>query len=156
MAKNPLELIDNMVKEDQEQTNKYNLVPTKDIRPVRMGSMSQEVGSSYNNLSDLYGIDLNDLVHGDKGFMKTKYPQGFPDFQGDVIYSDKYWKEFEDWANKEKGIDWNDRRWERYKLDPDYFENSFDREKIDSVRKYAQGLEPDHEILKREPNYMDW
>ena len=39
--------------------------------------------------------------------MKTKYPEGFPDFRGDVIYSEKYWKELVAFAET-KGIDLND------------------------------------------------
>ena len=36
--------------------------------------------------------------------MVTKYPEGFPDFDGDVIYSEKYWNELVDFADS-KGID---------------------------------------------------
>ena len=36
--------------------------------------------------------------------MKSCYPEGFPDFNGDVIYSQKYWDEFENWLEEERGI----------------------------------------------------
>ena len=152
----PLDLAKAITGKQQPKPNKYNLVPTQDIRPSRMGSMSQEAESIYNNLSDFYGVDLNDLVYGDKGFMKTKYPQGFPDFAGDVAYSDKYWNEFEDWLNKDKGINMSDRRWERYKLDPDYFEYHTSPDVVKSTREYGAKLEPQHEIHKRPLNDLVW
>ena len=37
--------------------------------------------------------------------MKSMYPNGFPDFKGDVIYSEKYWNEFVQWAKDIKGIE---------------------------------------------------
>ena len=37
--------------------------------------------------------------------MKSCYPNGFPDFAGDVIYSEKYWNEFEKWLKDTKGIE---------------------------------------------------
>lgn len=67
-------------------------------------SQSQEIGDTYRRLSKLYGVDMEELVYGEDGFMKTRYPQGFPDFAGDVIYSEKYWNEFEDWLKNAKGI----------------------------------------------------
>ena len=71
-------------------------------------SQSQEIAATYRKLSDLYGVDMDELVYGEGGFMKTKYPQGFPDFAGDVIFSEKYWDEFEKWC-KEKGITLDDK-----------------------------------------------
>lgn len=68
-------------------------------------SQSQEISNSYKSLSDKYGIDLEKLVYGPDGFMATKYPNDFPDFKGDVIYSEKYWNEFEQWLKDEKGIE---------------------------------------------------
>ena len=53
-------------------------------------SQSQEIAQSYKNLSKLHGVDLEDLVYGEGGFMKSRYPNGFPDFAGDIIYSEKY------------------------------------------------------------------
>lgn len=152
----PLDLAKAITDKQQPKPNKYNLVPTEQIRPSRMGSVSQEVGSTYDHLSDLYGIDLNDLVYGDKGFMKTKYPQGFNDFAGDLVYSTKHWDEFEDWLNKDKGINMSDRRWERYKLDPDYFEYHTAPDVVKSTREYGAKLEPQHEIHKRPLNDMVW
>ncbi len=69
-------------------------------------SQSQEIGREYARLSKEYGIDFEDLVYGEEGFMKTKYPNNFPDFAGDVIYSEKYWNELVKFA-KEKGIELN-------------------------------------------------
>ena len=67
-------------------------------------SQAQEIGQEYDRLSKKYGIDFEELVYGEAGFMKTKYPNNFPDFAGDVIYSEKYWNELVEFA-KEKGID---------------------------------------------------
>lgn len=67
-------------------------------------SQSQEISREYRRLSKEYGIDFEDLVYGEKGFMKTKYPEGFPDFDGDVIYSERYWNELVEFA-KEQNID---------------------------------------------------
>lgn len=68
-------------------------------------SQSQEIGDYYAKLSKLYGIDLEDLVYGPDGFMKNCYPDGFPDFAGDVIYSEEHWNEFEGWLRNMKGIE---------------------------------------------------
>lgn len=68
-------------------------------------SQSQEIGSYYDKLSEINGFDLNELVYGEDGFMANCYPEGFPDFAGDVIYSEKYWNEFMDWAKNKKGIE---------------------------------------------------
>ena len=67
-------------------------------------SQAQEISNEYRRLSKEYGIDFEDLVYGEEGFMRTKYPDNFPDFAGDVIYSEKYWNELVEFA-KEKGID---------------------------------------------------
>lgn len=123
MAKTPLEL-------SKDVSNPFNLSDDnirKDIRPSRSGSLSQEVGSSYENISDRYGLDFDSLVYGDQGFMKTKYPQGFPDFKGDVIYSEKYWNELDNWFKENTGMSLADRenyvkakRKELYGADDDY------------------------------------
>lgn len=63
-------------------------------------SQSQEISNEYRRLSKEYGVDFEELVYGEKGFMKTKYPEGFPDFDGDVIYSEKYWAELEEWIKE--------------------------------------------------------
>ena len=149
--------INEMLKEATPQKeNKYNLKPTSEIRPFRSGSMSQEISSAYENLSDTYGVDMNDLVYGDKGFMKTKYPQGFPDFKGDVVYNNKYWDEFEKWAKENRGVDFDDRRWERYKVDPDYFERKHTPEIIKQVREYGKSVDPKHAIHKRPLDTFVW
>ena len=145
MAKTVAPLVENLTK----TPNKYNLKPKNEIRPTRMGSLSQEIGSIYDHLSDYYGVDFNDLVYGDKGFMKTKYPQGFPDFKGDLVYSQKYGDEFEKWAKENRGIDFLDRRWERYKLDPDDFEADFDPKYLEEVKKYGASIDPENPILSR-------
>ena len=87
------EYIESQLAEDLEET-----------RETLSESQAQEIGSEYNRLSKKFKIDFEDLVYGEKGFMKTKYPDGFPDFAGDVIYSKKYWNELVEFA-KEKGID---------------------------------------------------
>lgn len=58
-------------------------------------SQAQEIAQSYRSLSRLYGVDMEDLVYGKDGFMNACYPDGFPDFAGDVIFSEKYWTELE-------------------------------------------------------------
>lgn len=66
-------------------------------------SQSQEISKIYNDLSKDFKIDFEELVYGKDGFMQTKYPNGFPDFAGDVVYSEKYWNELVEFA-KTKGI----------------------------------------------------
>lgn len=73
--------------------------------PKLVESQAQEIGDAYARLSKRYNTDLEDLVYGADGFMATNYPDGFPDFHGDVIYSEKYWKELTDWAKENRGID---------------------------------------------------
>lgn len=68
-------------------------------------SQTQEISRIYEKLGKDYGIDMNGLIHGKGGFMESRYPQGFPDFKGDVVYHPGHWDELEDWAKKEKGID---------------------------------------------------
>lgn len=67
-------------------------------------SQSQEISNTYKELSKKYKVNFEELVYGKNGFMETKYPEGFPDFYGDVIYSEKYWQELVEWA-KTKDID---------------------------------------------------
>ena len=67
-------------------------------------SQAQEIGVAYRNLSKKYRVDLEELVYGKNGFMQTCYPQGFPDFAGDVLFSEKYWNEFEQWLQDTHGI----------------------------------------------------
>jgi hypothetical protein len=68
-------------------------------------SISQEISSAYKQLSKEYGKDIEELVYGPNGFMATKYPNGLPDFRGDIIYSDKYWAEFEEWLEAQDQIE---------------------------------------------------
>ncbi len=80
----------------------------KEYEPLEE-SQAQEIGNEYRRLSKEYGIDFNDLVYGKDGFMKSMYPDNpnyvyFPDFNGDVIFSEKHWNELRDWALKNKGI----------------------------------------------------
>lgn len=68
-------------------------------------SLTQEIGQIYQELSDKFNIDFDELVYGEDGFMNNCYPDGFPDFNGDVIYNHKYWDELVDWAKKNKNLD---------------------------------------------------
>ena len=73
-------------------------------------SQAQEIGEEYRRLSEKYGVDMDELVYGKDGFMNSCYPHNpdyvyFPDFNGDVIFSEKHWNELVDWAKKNKGID---------------------------------------------------
>jgi len=67
-------------------------------------SQSQEIAKYYRDFSDKYNLDLEDLIYGPEGFMETCYPNDFPDFKGDIIFSEKYWNEFEQWLKDTKGI----------------------------------------------------
>lgn len=73
-------------------------------------SQAQEIGEEYRRLSEKYGVDMDELVYGKDGFMNSCYPHNpdyvyFPDFNGDVIFSEKHWNELVDWAKKNRGID---------------------------------------------------
>lgn len=86
-------------------------------------SQSQEISAAYKRLSDVFGVDVEDLVYGKGNFLYSVYPEEWNkavgsrtgeealgngkkfDFDGDIIYSRKYWDEFVDWVRKEKGID---------------------------------------------------
>ena len=93
----------------EECVNKYKEALDKDATDKQeqelKESQSQEIAQSYRNLSKTFGVDLEELVYGEDGFMKSCYPEGFPDFAGDVIFSEKYWTEFEDWLKETKGIE---------------------------------------------------
>ena len=72
-------------------------------------SQAQEIGQAYKRLSDKYGVDFDELVYGKGGFMDSLYPTNpdyvyFPDFNGDVIFSEKHWNELVDWALKNKNV----------------------------------------------------
>ena len=88
---------------------KTNLVKNNNYTKL-IESLSQEIGQEYRRLSEINGIDFDELVYGKDGFMNALYPSNpnyvyFPDFNGDVIYSEKHWNELVDWAKKEKGLD---------------------------------------------------
>lgn len=68
-------------------------------------SSFEEASVQYEGLNKFYGYDLEEMVYGENGFMKEKYPNGFPDFKGDILYSSKHWDEFEDWAKEKYGVD---------------------------------------------------
>lgn len=79
-------------------------------RPKCKDSQAQEIGEEYRRLSEKYGVDMDELVYGKDGFMNSCYPHNpdyvyFPDFNGDVIFSEKHWNELVDWAKKNRGID---------------------------------------------------
>ena len=81
-------------------------------------SSFEEASVMYEGLNKFYGYDLETMVYGEDGFMKEKYPNGFPDFKGDILYSSKHWDEFEDWAKDKYGIDFEQIRkdnFEEYK-----------------------------------------
>lgn len=84
-------------------------IPEK-IRPYRQGSMSQEVGSLYENLSDKYGVDFNDLIYGENGFERKVRPTLNDDFKGDVIYSEKLWDALDNWFKQNTGMSLADRK----------------------------------------------
>ena len=99
--------IDKLVDRNPFELSDENIKPT--IRPYRAGSLSQEIGSTYDNLSDKHGLDFNELVYGNRGFMKTKYPNGFPDFKGDIVYNKKYFDELDNWFKENTGMSLSDR-----------------------------------------------
>ena len=57
-----------------------------------------------DKVNNITGINVAALAN---EFMETKYPNGFPDFDGDVIYSRRYWDEFAKWAKETKNADVN-------------------------------------------------
>ena len=91
-------------KEGTDNVDLINAGREEEDRVELEESQAQEISREYDRLSKKYGIDFEDLVYGEEGFMKTNYPDNFPDFAGDVIYSEKYWNELVEFA-KEKGID---------------------------------------------------
>ena len=118
---NLTKVVDHIVEEEKEHVEELQTVITKEVNvdendpisaeedevvsedEILVESQAQEIGQTYKNLSKKFGFDVEDLVYGKDGFMNTKYPEGFPDFAGDVIYSEKYWNELVDFA-KEKGL----------------------------------------------------
>ena len=53
-------------------------------------SQAQEISREYKILNRMYGEDIEELVYGKDGFMQSRYPEGFKDFAGDIIYNKKY------------------------------------------------------------------
>lgn len=89
-------------------------------------SQSQETRQIYDNLAKKFGVDVEDLVYGVDGFYYNVYPTYWnetfssffgtkapgtdtkkPTFNGDLVYDQESWEEFEDWCKKAKGIDLN-------------------------------------------------
>ena len=108
-------------------------------------SLAQEIGQEYRRLSKKYGIDFNDLVYGKDGFMKSMYPDNpdyvyFPDFNGDVIFSEKHWNELVDWAEKNKGIKLD--KWEKSE---DKYNDFLEESKLNEAPDEL-GFETDDEI----------
>lgn len=100
------EYITNLYRKGKRLYNKYAL---SQFNENLKESQAQEIGQEYRRLSNKYGVDFDDLVYGKDGFMKSMYPDNpnyvyFPDFNGDVIFSEKHWNELVDWAEKNKGI----------------------------------------------------
>lgn len=60
------------------------------IKEALTESQAQEISREYRILKDMYGEDIEDLVYGKGGFMQSRYPEGFKDFAGDIIYNKKY------------------------------------------------------------------
>lgn len=92
---------------DKEGTTDVDLINAgrpEEERVELAESVSQEISNAYKQLSKAYGRDIEELVYGPNGFMATKYPNGLPDFRGDIIYSDKYWAEFEEWLEAQDQI----------------------------------------------------
>lgn len=77
-------------------------------------SSFEEPTVAYEGLGKFYGLNLENLVYGDNGFMKEKYPNGFPDFNGDILYNEKHWDEFEDWLKQKYGVDLDKIRKEKF------------------------------------------
>ena len=88
---------------DHEDAGIINAFLNQKIEENPNESQMQEIAQAYRDLSKEYGVDIKELVYGVDGFMQERYPNGFPDFKGDIIFSEEYWEEFEDWC-KERGI----------------------------------------------------
>ena len=116
-------------------------------------SQSQEIGGEYERLSKKYGIDFEDLVYGEGGFMQTKYPGGFPDFDGDVIYSEKYFSELEDfmpvWKEVNELIAKSEARGQKLKkLPTTWLENEKIRRELENpaIQAKARFVSPENNI----------
>ncbi len=116
-------------------------------------SQSQEISNEYSRLSKKYGIDFEDLVYGEGGFMQTKYPGGFPDFDGDVIYSEKYFNELKAfmsvWKKANELITKSEARGEKLKRVPiDWLEDEKIRREIENpaIKAKARFASPENNI----------
>lgn len=67
-------------------------------------SQSQEISKIYRDLSKYYDVDLDELVYGSDGFIKTVYPDGYG-INADIVYVEELWNEFEEWVKANRGID---------------------------------------------------
>lgn len=105
-------------------------------------SISQNIAQTYALISDQYNINLNDLIYGKNGFMANNYPDGFEDFSGDIIYSKKYWDEFEEWLKSERGIDLEAKKKELEKeADGDIIsEDDFFNQDFESFNAYGEKI----------------
>lgn len=104
-------------------------------------SQSQEIGRIYEQLNKDYKLDFDELIYGKDGFMQTVYPNGFPDFKGDIIYAPKYWEEFEEWLST-KDIYLQRHRAIIYHKEDVLFDKTFDtqRELLKRVKDYYYNL----------------
>lgn len=81
---------------DSEFTKNYDdrmtVLTKKDdtIKEALTESQAQEISREYKILNRMYGVDIEELVYGKDGFMQSRYPEGFKDFAGDIIYNKKY------------------------------------------------------------------
>ena len=122
-------------------------------------SQSQEIGNYYKSFSKKYNLDLDELVYGKDGFMNSCYPNGFPDFAGDVIYSEKYWNEFEKWLKDNRGIELQenlveeatDYWWKDEGIDS--FTDDVDSSEIDDNRIFDINNIVDCNFIR---NYLEW
>lgn len=105
-------------------------------------SISQNISQTYDLISDQYNIDLNGLIYGKNGFMANNYPNGFKDFSGDIIYSKKYWDEFEEWLKSERGIDLEAKKKEIEKevSDDAINEDDFFNQDFESFNAYGEKI----------------
>ena len=114
-------------------------------------SQSQEIAREYQRLSEKYDLDFDDLVYGENGFMNSCYPEGFPDFYGDVIFSEKYWNEFEKWLKDTKGIELKHE--DNYdfladsKEDEERFVQKFGEKELNRFKRLTQKLQGNYRDL---------
>lgn len=87
-------------------------------------SQAQEISNTYKKLSDIYEVDLEELVYGVNGFFYDMYAKEWNatigirknvvapinetnniecPFNGDIIYSQTEWAKFEKWYKEKVG-----------------------------------------------------